>query len=100
MNTITLVLQSNVELAEQTHAAGAPFIASTSQAPETPRKAPLIALAVAVTSPTKEQTEGAYRAMHLKNLLSQYGNRSDRASMGRSSPPAPSSLSNTIGRHP
>ena len=68
MSTITLVLQSNVELAEQavTRAAGTPFMASTSQAPETVRKAPLIPLAVAVTSPPKEQT-GAYRAMHLKH---------------------------------
>ena len=64
-----LVLQPNVELAEQavTTAAGAPFMASTSQAPETARKALLIALAVAVTSPTKEQTEGAFRVMHLKH---------------------------------
>ena len=67
MNTITLVLQSNVAEDALTRTAGAPFMASTSQAPETARKAPLIALAVAVTSPTKEQTEGAYREMHLKH---------------------------------
>jgi len=50
-----------------TSAAGAPFMASTSQAPETAKKALLIALAVAVTSPTKELTEKTDRVMHLKH---------------------------------
>ena len=53
-----------------------------------------IALAVAVTSPTKQQTEGTYRVM--QSILSQYGNHCNQALMEQSSPPIPSCLSNTM----
>jgi len=70
-------------------------MASTLQAPDTARKAPLYCTGCAVSSPTKQQTEGTYRVM--QSILSQYGNHCDQALMEQSSPPVPSCLSNTMG---
>jgi len=43
-------------------------MASTSQAPDTARKAPLYCTGCAVSSPTKQQTEGTW-IMNLSNSL-------------------------------
>jgi len=84
-----------------TRAADAPLLAqnlmaNSSQAPDSARKAPFYCIGCGSDSPIEQQT-GAYRVMHLSNnLLSQYGNHCNQASM-KSSPPVPSSFPNTVG---
>jgi len=89
MNMITLVHELNVELSKRWHMQL--VCHSWLVHPKCPRwweKLYFIALDVAVTSPTKQQTEGAYRVMYLKH---NYCPSVEIFSI---------SLSNTIGRHP